>query len=212
MAIELHVIVIGDAGVGKTSLAVAMETRKPVPPRRPDPTIGVDFTTVTVPADGHSYPVTVRLWDTAGQERYRSLLPAYFRRKAVVFLVFDVTRQESLASCVSWMRMVDRFADETAHVVLVGTKRDARDRKPTHNCVAWSEGQTWAAGRHIPYREVSAVTLDGVNALLTDAVQAALAAHPPDTLRSTRHPLAASGIWLSTDDDDGPPSSGCCPG
>ena len=36
--------------------------------------------------------IKLQIWDTAGQEKYKSLIPSYLRNSAIVFLVYDITR------------------------------------------------------------------------------------------------------------------------
>ena len=66
---SLNIMVIGDAGVGKTNL-----TNRYVDDNFNEdsaPTIGADFKQKAMEIEGKN--VTVKFWDTAGQERYRSL-------------------------------------------------------------------------------------------------------------------------------------------
>ena len=73
--ILLKIIVLGESGVGKTSLLVryvqnsfTINTRS---------TIGADFLSKVIDVDGK--PVTLQIWDTAGQERFQGLGTSFFR-------------------------------------------------------------------------------------------------------------------------------------
>jgi Ras-related protein Rab-11B len=73
------IVMLGDSGVGKTSL-VALLTN----PDRPlnhdiSATMGIEFYTQML--DTPHGKVKAQIWDTAGQERFaRVLLPTYFRK------------------------------------------------------------------------------------------------------------------------------------
>lgn len=63
------VILLGDGGVGKSSLMNRYVTNKF--DAQLFHTIGVEFLNKDLEVDGHF--VTMQIWDTAGQERFRSL-------------------------------------------------------------------------------------------------------------------------------------------
>ncbi|UKZ46272.1 hypothetical protein TrVGV298_000473 [Trichoderma virens] len=71
----LKVIILGDSGVGKTSLMNQYVNKKFSASYKA--TIGADFLTREVLVDDRQ--VTMQLWDTAGQERFQSLGVAFYR-------------------------------------------------------------------------------------------------------------------------------------
>ena len=64
---QVKVILIGDSGVGKTSLVEQFQNGKISSNQKP--TIGADFAKRKVQLDD-GREVFLQLWDTAGQERY----------------------------------------------------------------------------------------------------------------------------------------------
>ncbi|KAF6303164.1 RAB7A isoform 2 [Pan troglodytes] len=71
----LKVIILGDSGVGKTSLMNQYVNKKFS--NQYKATIGADFLTKEVMVDDRL--VTMQIWDTAGQERFQSLGVAFYR-------------------------------------------------------------------------------------------------------------------------------------
>lgn len=71
----LKVIILGDSGVGKTSLMNQYVNKKFS--NQYKATIGADFLTKEVIVDDRV--VTMQIWDTAGQERFQSLGVAFYR-------------------------------------------------------------------------------------------------------------------------------------
>ncbi len=69
------VILVGDAGVGKTHLL--SRYIKGTLPKNKFPTIGVEFATKPVPLKSGG-TVKAQIWDTAGQERFKAITSAYF--------------------------------------------------------------------------------------------------------------------------------------
>ncbi|CAD6887796.1 unnamed protein product [Tilletia laevis] len=87
---SLKLVLIGDGGVGKTTLRSRFLTGHFAPAYRA--TIGADFLTKTLslnPDDPASPRVTVSIWDTAGQERFASLGASFYRGADAVIIAFD---------------------------------------------------------------------------------------------------------------------------
>ncbi|KAI2508369.1 Ethanolamine utilization - propanediol utilization [Fragilaria crotonensis] len=91
------IVMLGDSGVGKTSLVARLTN-----PDRPmnhdiSATMGIEFDTQML--DTPQGKVKAQIWDTAGQERFaRVLLPTYFRKAKGVILVYDITNAKSFES------------------------------------------------------------------------------------------------------------------
>ncbi|CAG2234786.1 RAB43 [Mytilus edulis] len=69
------IVLIGDAGVGKTCVVQRFKSGTYV--EKHGSTIGVDFTMKTLKVDGKL--VKLQIWDTAGQERFRTITQSYYR-------------------------------------------------------------------------------------------------------------------------------------
>jgi len=148
----LKVIILGDSGVGKTSLMNQYVNRKFS--NQYKATIGADFLTKDVMIDDRL--VTMQIWDTAGQERFQSLGVAFYRGADCCVLVYDVTNANSFKSLDSWR---DEFLiqasprdPENFPFVVLGNKIDLENR-----AVSTKRAQTWCQSKNeIPYFEVSA--------------------------------------------------------
>jgi len=109
--------VIGDHGVGKTSIIHAL-LGKPVD--KLQSTIGIDFFSKTVLLDNQDVYVTI--WDTAGAERYHSLMHSYLRGSDIVIVVYDLTRIDAMQSLTYWLRQIEY--NKPSVVVILGNKND----------------------------------------------------------------------------------------
>merc|ERR1711918_87053 len=94
----LKVIILGDSGVGKTSLMNQYVNKKFS--NQYKATIGADFLTKEVMVDDRL--VTMQIWDTAGQERFQSLGVAFCRGADSCVLVFDVHGLKTFDNLDSW--------------------------------------------------------------------------------------------------------------
>jgi len=150
----LKVIILGDSGVGKTSLMNQYVHKRFS--NQYKATIGADFLTKEQMIDDKL--VTLQIWDTAGQERFQSLGVAFYRGADSCVLVYDVTDSKSFDNLESWM---DEFLvhaaprnQETFPFVVLGNKADlasSRRQVPVSKVKAWCE-----AKGGIPHFETSA--------------------------------------------------------
>jgi Ras-related protein Rab-7A len=150
----LKVIILGDSGVGKTSLMNQYVNKKFSASYKA--TIGADFLTREVLVDDRQ--VTMQLWDTAGQERFQSLGVAFYRGADCCVLVFDVNSTKSFEALESWrdeflIQASPRDPDNFPFVVL-GNKIDVEDSK---RAVSTKRANTFCNSKGgIPYFETSA--------------------------------------------------------
>jgi small GTP-binding protein len=151
------VVVVGDAGVGKTTLLRCCHGEPFCESEHATVGLGqvAEFHHATETAH-----VTLDLWDTAGSETFRSFIPISLRNTSAVLLCFSVGNRESFDSIGSWRSMVHQHGDSTIRLFLVGTKTDLNDRK-----VGVGEAQGYAASCDLPYLEVSAKTGSGIDGL-----------------------------------------------
>ncbi|OMJ23985.1 putative Ras-related protein Rab7 [Smittium culicis] len=155
----LKVIILGDSGVGKTSLMNQYVNRKFTGQYKA--TIGADFLTREVLIDGKL--ITMQIWDTAGQERFQSLGVAFYRGADCCALCFDVNNARSFENLDNWrdeflLQSGPRDPDNFPFVVLAN-KIDIEDSKrvvSSKRALAWCQSKG-----NIPYFETSAK--EGIN-------------------------------------------------
>ena len=94
----LKIIILGDPGVGKTSILNRFVNDKYS--NHYKATIGADFLSKQMMIDDRI--VTLQIWDTAGPERFQSLGIVFYRGADACAFVFDVNNKKSFDKLESW--------------------------------------------------------------------------------------------------------------
>eukprot|EP00300_Choanocystis_sp_HF-7_P031447 c40807_g1_i1.p1 GENE.c40807_g1_i1~~c40807_g1_i1.p1 ORF type:complete len:232 (-),score=6.46 c40807_g1_i1:41-736(-) len=100
--IEIKIVILGNASVGKTSICSKFATDDFHPGTKS--TIGASFLTKKMTIN--NVKVKMQLWDTAGQERFRSMAPMYYRGADIALCVFDLTSMTSFDAMKGWVSEV----------------------------------------------------------------------------------------------------------
>jgi len=150
------IIIVGEAGVGKTSLVRryiddAFDEKMKI-------TIGVDISVKRLPErDGG---VALQIWDLGGQPQFKEVADLYFRGAKGVLAVFDVTRKASMDRLADWIENL-RSKVGTVPTVVLGNKTDLREDEKSG--ITKDEGKGFASRYSSDYVETSAKDGNGVN-------------------------------------------------
>ncbi|XP_070589779.1 ras-related protein Rab-32 [Erythrolamprus reginae] len=98
------VLVIGELGVGKTSIIKRYVHQLFSQHYRA--TIGVDFALKVLNWDTRTL-VRLQLWDIAGQERFGNMTRVYYKEAVGAFVVFDITRGSTFEAVSKWKHDLD---------------------------------------------------------------------------------------------------------
>ncbi|MHA1731022.1 MAG: leucine-rich repeat domain-containing protein [Promethearchaeota archaeon] len=121
----LKIFLLGDGGVGKTTLLQKYVNGKFIPDT--SMTIGVDFFTKIVEFEPGCF-VRVHFWDVSGVERFRFMLPSYMRGTTGAIFTVDLTRFITLEDISSWVELVRGTVGDVP-IILVGLKVDLDDQR-----------------------------------------------------------------------------------
>ena len=118
---EFTLAILGDGSAGKSSITQAFvdDGFKSVYKQ----TIGIDFHEKVVTLRGKC--VSMRVWDIGGQSIHSSNMQQYVSASNALFLVYDITNEESFRNLDDWMTIVSkRNKVESSKIYLVGNKVD----------------------------------------------------------------------------------------
>ena len=87
------VVLIGESGVGKTSIISRYINNTFKSQLMSTP--GANFVHKNVLLEEENQSIKYEIWDTAGQEKYRSLAKVFYKNAAACVLVYDITNKKS---------------------------------------------------------------------------------------------------------------------
>ncbi|KAI3823453.1 hypothetical protein L1987_04889 [Smallanthus sonchifolius] len=199
-ALSFKILLIGDSGVGKSSLLVSFISNTVDDLA---PTIGVDFKIKQLTVAGKRIKLTI--WDTAGQERFRTLTSSYYRGAQGIILVYDVTRRETFTNLSEiWAKEVDLYStNQDCIKMLVGNKVD----KDSERYVSREEGAALAKELGCIFLECSARTQENVHQCFQELALKII--EVPSLLEEGSTPMKRN-MKQKPEHQAATPNGGCC--
>ena len=151
----LKLTLIGNSNVGKTAIIKRFITNKF--DNKSMSTIAVNCQDKKIKIDPYT-ELNMQIWDTAGQERFRAIARGYLRESNGIFLVFDLTEQNSFDDLNLWLDEINNsdIDDKICVKMLIGNKLDCENKE-----VDEETAKKFAEENKMKYLSVSAK--DGVN-------------------------------------------------
>ncbi|CAG9334523.1 unnamed protein product [Blepharisma stoltei] len=159
----IKLLMIGDAGVGKTSILYRFSEDIFRPPSLA--TLGIDLIKKEITIEGENIKLLIQ--DTPGQERFRSITQSYYKGAIGAILVYDCTDKKSFNSILNWADQIKNLGNEITEMTLIGNKWDRPDKKITTD-----EGKALARELGISFLEASAKKNINVDKIFYDIAKA----------------------------------------
>ena len=119
-AIEIKMILLGESGVGKTSII----SRYVENTFSDDVMTSNAMTYVQKELTIDKQKIQLNIWDTVGQEKYRSLSKLFFKDTKIVILVYSITHMASFEGLAYWSNLYKETIGDDAILGVVGNKSD----------------------------------------------------------------------------------------
>ena len=153
--LSFKMIVIGDAGVGKSCLTA--KATKDMFEETYSVTVGFEFMVFNVKINDTI--VKLQIWDTSGQEIYRSLISSYYRNASLAMMVYAIDNKESFNHIEYWLKEIKLQSNPDIKIFLIGNKADLEEERQ----VQFNTAKTFKEENEINYfSEASAK--NGINA------------------------------------------------
>lgn len=154
------VTVLGDGGVGKTSMVLQFTEQKFK--ANYIMTIGSNFAIKLIRYDDETL-CRLQIWDLAGQESFAFVRPGFYQGSFANIYVFDITDRKSFNDIEDWVNEAEQYVPNVPRV-LVGNKIDLTEER----VVSRSEGAALAEKLGARYYETSAKTGANLEQLFTE--------------------------------------------
>ena len=162
--ISFKMIVIGDAGVGKSCLTKMAS--KGVFEELYSATIGFEFLSFNVKINDKI--IKLQIWDTCGQELYRSLISGFYRNSSIVMMVYAINNKQSFININTWLKEVKLQCNPDVKIILIGNKSDLEKERQ----VQLNEAKKFKEEHNIHFfSETSAKTGINTKEVFTDAAK-----------------------------------------
>ena len=121
----VKVVLIGEAGVGKTS--IISRFTKDIFDKDQISSSSAQFISKEIKVNNQS--INLDIWDTAGQEKYRSLARMFYKESQVIVFVYEIINKKSFDALKNyWYK--EALNNSTAQFYfVVGNKSDLYERE-----------------------------------------------------------------------------------
>ena len=152
------ITLIGDSGVGKTSIIGRFITGFFT--EEINSTLGFNYSQKIYEKNGKK--ISLNLWDTAGQEKYRSLGKNFYKDSYIIIIVYDITNKNSFKNIKKiWYPDTQSFGEKIKIIALAGNKKDKYEEEE----VSDEEGSSYAKEIKANFFLVSANSGEGIGTM-----------------------------------------------
>ena len=156
---SVKVVLLGEAGVGKTSI-IHQFTYHTFDPDCIS-SITAQFVSKTIDYQGYG-AIKYDIWDTAGQERYRSMAKIFYKDAKVIIFVYDITSQPTFDGLKNyWYEQIKINCEKNSILAVVANKNDLY----ADQVVSDEDGQKFADDIGAIFQSTSALSDSGIGKL-----------------------------------------------
>ena len=162
--ISFKVIIIGDCGVGKSSISLKATKNQFLEQYKT--TIGFEFFIFNIKINNLN--INLQIWDTCGQEEYRSLITSFYKNSSLAIIVYAIDNITSFNNVDSWIKDLKQYSNPNIKIILIGNKNDLNDKRQ----IEFEKGNQFAKDYNLDlFFETSAKSGFNVQNILIDAAK-----------------------------------------
>ena len=156
----LKVVLVGESGVGKTSI-ISQFTSNTFDPHR-ETSLSAQFISKTIEFTDLGKAIKFDIWDTVGQEKYRALAEIFYRDAKVIVFVYDITTDYSFTELKNyWYAETKSKSTGKPLLAVVANKVDLYNDQKVSN----TEGMAFAEEIGAIFQTTSALSNSGITSL-----------------------------------------------
>ena len=123
--LSFKIIIIGDSGVGKSSLT--LRATKNQFQEYYNATVGFEFFSLNLKMEDSI--IKLQMWDTCGQEIYRSLISSFYKNSSLAMIMYSIDNEESFRNLDYWIKEIKNNSSPDIKIILIGNKVDLEDKR-----------------------------------------------------------------------------------
>ena len=123
--ISFKVIIIGDCGVGKSSISLKATKNQFLEQYKT--TIGFEFFIFNIKINNLN--INLQIWDTCGQETFKSLISNFYKNSSLAIIVYAIDNINSFNNINMWIKDLKQFSNPNIKIILIGNKNDLNDKR-----------------------------------------------------------------------------------
>ena len=156
----VKVVLLGESGVGKTSIITQFISKKFN--QRCPTSVSAQFISKIMKFPEYSKNLKFDIWDTVGQEKYRSLTKIFYKDADIIIFVYDITTEFSFKAIKDyWYKETKEHTDIEPILALAANKIDLyKDEQITN-----SDGKEYADEINAIFQNTSALSNTGIDNL-----------------------------------------------
>ena len=158
--ISVKVVLLGESGVGKTSIINQFISKKFNP--KMSTSVSAQFTSKVLEFPEQKRKIRFDIWDTVGQEKYRSLTKIFYKDARVIIFVYDMTTEYSFNALKNyWYNETVNNTDGEPLYAVCANKDDLYDKAT----VKTEDAKQFADEIKAIFQNTSAKSDTGINIL-----------------------------------------------
>ena len=158
--ISVKVVLLGESGVGKTSIIKQFISKKFNP--KMSTSVSAQFTSKILEFPEKNKRIRFDIWDTVGQEKYRSLTKIFYKDARIIIFVYDMTTEYSFNALQNyWYSETVNNTDGEPLYAVCANKNDLYDKAT----VKTEDGKKFADEINAIFQNTSAKSDTGINLL-----------------------------------------------
>ena len=159
---SLKVVLIGESGVGKTSI-ISRYINDTFDPECVT-SLGASFISKNLILPEAQGTLRFDIWDTAGQEKYRSLAKVFYKDAMIIIFVYDITKQSSFNEIKDfWYKQIKENTITNPIFAIAANKSDLYEKEQVNE----KEARKFADDIGAIFKTTSALSNSGIDTLFT---------------------------------------------
>ena len=187
------VVLVGNSGVGKSSIITRYIENKFCANYFSNVTMGIFYKDITM---DNGTVINLHIWDSSGKERYRTINKLEYQDSQCVIFVYDISNLQSFQSISDfWYKEIIKTVQEDTLLYVVGNKSDLCEEQDVEDTLR----DKFLKEKGLKFKEVSACSGSNIKNLFEEIAELLQQLQETDNLFLTSKSINSS-LVLSNDD------------